>query len=106
MATTEENLRALALAYAAGHVYTTQDVPKDLWHCVFMPLTFATDEQLDGIVMAVGNTATDQMSGQGINGYPIFYSCRFFDKPTAERFIQLCDEARAAAAAFLNPETK
>lgn len=100
----DQDLKQLALDYAAGLVYTSRDVPKDLVPQVFMPWLFAGEEQTKDIVLLVGNTRTDQTAGRAINGFPIFYSCRFFKEADAKRFAEFIVEAQAARDSFLKKD--
>lgn len=98
---TEPELRQLALDYVAGKVYTTHDVPKELWHLVFMPLAFSTKAQLRGVRMVLAQINKDHTTAQGVNGFPIFFSCRMFKMKETRLFSQYVQEAKEVTDTFV-----
>jgi len=99
----DADLRALALKWVEGRVVTSQTVPHDLWRLVFIPLAFMTNpkRELRGVRMIYAILGEDKTTGQQVNGYPIFFSCRTMRAAELKRFVTLTDEARAAREAFL-----
>lgn len=97
----DHDLKQLALDYVSGLVYTSRDVPADLVPQIFMPWLFAEPEQTNDIVLLVGHVQTDTTAKIGINGFPIFFSCRFLHEDEAQRFTTFIAEAKAARDAFV-----
>lgn len=99
---TDKELRQLALDYVAGKVYTTGDVPQTLWHMVFMPLAFAKKAQLRGVRMVLACVGEDTATGQAINGFPIFFSCKMLKMRDTRKFTGFVEEARQLTGKFVN----
>lgn len=98
---TDESLRQLALDYVAGKVYTTQDVPNNLWHMVFIPLFFMQRKDLRGIRMVYARVGEHKTTGQAINGYPIFFACGALRRAELGRFVTFVEEAKSVTQQFL-----
>lgn len=98
---TDPELRQLALDYVAGKVFTTSDIPQNLWYLVFMPLAFANKTQLRGVRMVLGQADKHRTTGQGINGYPIFFECQMLKRRDTLLFTRYVGEAKKVTAAFV-----
>lgn len=93
-AVTPPNLRALALDIVEGKVFGSWQLhnPAKELSMVFLALLFANKEDTPTDIGAV----YEYMSSAGvgsINGYPIFYSCRFL---TMQQYKDVCEYAKEA----------
>lgn len=102
---TDNELRRLALEYVAGRVYTTQDVPQNLWRLVFIPLFFSTKSQLRGVRMVLGHSGQHKTTGQAVNGYPIFMECQMLKRRNLGKFVDYVEAARKLTSEFINVTT-
>ncbi len=97
----EPELRSLALKIAEGKVYGTWSIPSDLIHTIFIPLFFMKPGQLKGVAHAYAVVGEDKTASIGVNGYPIFFSCRTLSKQKWKRLIPLIKDAKEAREKFL-----
>jgi len=73
-----EEVIKFAEGWLAGTVFTSGDVPQDLWAMVFLPFIFMDIPEGAGFLWA--STVEDQLTGRAINGFPVFASCRLMHK--------------------------
>lgn len=104
---TDPDLRQLALDYVAGRVYTTADVPKDLWRLVFMPLFFVEHpaKTLRGVRLVCGVSGRHKTTGQAINGFPMFFEVQMLKAGETKRFWGHVKRARALTTKFIGRPT-
>lgn len=98
----EDKLREFVLAVADGRVFTSADIPKGqeahLLQMIFMPIAFgafADVRRADLKRIGVLWEFIDKAGPRGINGYPMFMSCRVLNRSDWDR-------ARTAIAAELD----
>lgn len=100
---TDEELKALAFKYLDGRVITSQAVPQDLWHSVFMPLMFVKNPKtfLRGVRMVYAIVGEDHAGGWAVNGWPTFMSMRFLKARDFKKFRRYVDEAQQLRDKFI-----
>lgn len=95
---TDEERRRVALLLVEGRIVSTNNVPKELWRSVFMPLGLMTTTQLKehkGAVTVYAIRGEDVVvSGRAINGFPFFTSCRFLYADDADAIDNYATEFR------------
>lgn len=100
---TDEELKALAFKYLDGRVITSQAVPQDLWHSVFMPLMFVKNPKtfLRGVRMVYAIVGEDPPGGWAVNGWPTFMGMRFLKARDLKKFVAYVEEARKLKDGFI-----
>ena len=75
---TEDEIRSTVEGLVKGRIFTGTQVPPDMLHLVFMPLGLAKDVDWDSLGNVIEDI--DKAGPRGINGYPMFMSCRLVHK--------------------------
>jgi len=84
---TEDGLKDFVLGCCNGHIFTSNQVPDEeaqhLLGSIFMPLVFGALKNYDQESIENIGVLWEHMSEaapRGINGYPMFFSCRIMHK--------------------------
>lgn len=100
---TDERANEYALDLVSGALYTSDHVPQDIMAVVFMPLAFASAEQLTGIIgkvkgggAVVASQRLHKTAGRAINGFPIFAEVDVLDADDAKRVNDKAKKLREA----------
>lgn len=104
---TDRERREIALGVMEGTVFTSAQVHEhdlELLSMIFMPVLFGayedlTDEDRNDIGFIYSMMA--DAFPRGINGYPIFHTCKIVSKADAGLIFEYVDAMRAERAAFL-----
>ncbi len=104
MPMTEEKIAELARHLVGDLVWSTLDVPPEMWKHVFMPIALGGlagwhEEELKRVVI-FAVLGTHETSGVQINGYPSFMEFRY---ALAEDFTQALLRAKAAVEVLRAP---
>ncbi len=104
----DHELRELALQYIQGLVITSAQVPKGLWNLVWLPLGFIRNPKkaLKGVRLVYAVIGTDTQTGQGINGWPIFASCRVMKIRELSKFTKYIEQANKLKRDFIQKQEK
>lgn len=87
---TDDELRHFVAGYCDGRITVSADMPENLIGMVFLPITFgacngATKAQLKKLGCIWAERGVDKDCERGINGFPIFVSCRIMLKTDWDR---------------------
>jgi hypothetical protein len=77
-----EKVRELGESLYRGELFTSDQVPGNLLHMVFMPLAFGalsgwSREDVEKIGVIYAKFGEDHQFSHGVNGMPVFSACRF-----------------------------
>ena len=97
-------LHALAMKIAEGRVYGSWNVPEDLLYSVFMPLVFASEEQLKDVAHVYAIHGEDKTANMAVNGYPIFAAMRLLTASQWKELVPLIKDAQETRSAFIKDE--
>lgn len=97
----EDDIRHVAQEWVAGRVLSTDTVPADLINLVFMPVAFGVlvgyrRRQLPSLFVFGIIGEDHHIPGRGINGYPMFTSCRVWRRTDALRARDLAQRMQEA----------
>ena len=97
---TDDDIKDVVRGLVTGHIFTATDAPDDLLPMIFLPLGLAGNSDIDW--ETVGNVIErlDKAGERGINGYPIFLTCRLVHKDDwsliAERALKAAEALEQA----------
>lgn len=96
----EDDIKKVAKGLVEGHIFCLDMAPEDMWPMIFMPLGMGA--QLNYDMDQIGNVYEwlDKAGERGINGFPMFLSCKLAHKDdwlaVIERAKKIEDAVKAA----------
>jgi len=86
---TSEQITDFVFAYCDNNIITSNNVPDNLLHLIFMPIIFIKNLDTDNLGIIYANTKLDTTIRQAINGFPIFASCQLMHKDDVPIIVDL-----------------
>ena len=96
-----EDIKKVAKGLVEGHIVCLDMIPEDMWSLVFMPLMGGIQQHYD--LDDVGNVYewTDKAGERGVNGYPMFLSCKIANREDWLAVIERAAKIDAAVKAAM-----